>query len=203
MSNKRTVVTLSYLLSLGTVIVALLVWAPHVRELTPHSVFPLLGLVAFGLMWSHYASDAIRRWLGVSADALRLHFQITSPIVLACLLLHPLLFEIQLYLDGLGLPPQSILAAYTAALERAAVLAGVVALLCFLLLEAHRLYGDRTWWRYVGWANIGAMCLILAHGFILGGSFATEWFRAIWIGYAVTFFASIAYSEYDKRRREI
>lgn len=200
MNSSRIVVATSYALSLATIVLAILVWAPPVRHLTPNSVFPLLGLIAFGLMWSHYVSDALRRWKRVDDSALGLHFQITSPIVLACLLLHPLLFELQLYLDGLGLPPGSIAAAYPGILERAAILAGAVSLLCFLLFEAHRIYGDRHWWRYVSWANIGAMIAILGHGFILSDAFSGSWFLVVWITYAITFVASVVYTEYSKRR---
>ena len=200
MQPRLLVLTGSYLLSLLTVGLAVVVWLPSASSITTYSLFPLLGLIAFGLMWAHYVSDALRRWYRVPKDSLRLYFQLTSMIVLICLLLHPGLLQLQLYIDGLGPPPFSFLTVYPSLIERIAITTGVIALICFLAFEFHRIYGNRPWWRFVGWANICAMALILWHGYILGGELGSRWFQIVWIGYAVTFAASVLYSHYDKQR---
>lgn len=189
-----------WLLTLVVLLLALAVWWPATRHLTPYTVFPLFGLIAFSFMWVHFVAEAVRRYLDTPRDTLRRHFQITSYIVLFCILAHPLILETKLFVDGFGLPHQSLPAVYTQAIERVAILAGITALICFLAFEFHRLYKDRAWWRYVEWANLIAMLLIIWHGFTLGGAFRQPWFQVIWAGYAVTFVAAVTYSEYHKRR---
>lgn len=203
MTRTRTFRTSIWTLSLLTVVAAVAAWLPSTTNgITTYVLFPLFGIVAFGLMWSHYVSDAVRRYLGLPDSLLRTHFRITSYVVLFCILIHPFLLEFQLYLDGFGLPPQNLLVVYTGGLERLAILAGVVALTCFLAFEFHRLYKDRSWWKYVEWANIGAMVLILWHGFTLGGELRMPWFLIVWTLYAVTFAAAVAYTGYHKRRTD-
>ena len=188
---------------LGTFVVAglaLFVWWPSTENLTSYSLFPLFGLMAFTLMWTHYAAGAMREYFNLPKETLGLHFQLTSYLVLFCIIAHPLLLELQLYLDGLGLPYESIPAVYTTVLERVAVIAGITALVCFLFFELYRFYKDRAWWKYVEWANVGAMFLILAHGFTLGGELRQPWFQVVWLFYAVTLVGAVAYSGYSKRR---
>ena len=188
---------------LGTVLVvglAFFVWWPSTQNLTTYALFPIFGLVAFTLMWTNYTAGALRGYFRLPAGTLKTHAQITGYIVLFCILVHPILLETQLYLDGLGLPYESIPAVYTTLRERLAVIAGITALICFLLFELYRFFKDRPWWKYVEWANIAAMCLILWHGFTLGGELRQPWFQIVWAFYAVTFAASVAYSGYSKRR---
>lgn len=185
-----------------SVLAAVVVWWPATGNLTTYALFPLFGLLAFSLMWTHYISGALRRYVKLPDGILKTHFQITSYIVLFCILVHPFLLEFQLYLDGFGLPPQSLLDVYPGIIERLAILAGVVALVFFLAFELHRLYKERSWWKYIEWANIGAMLLILWHGFTLGGELRSPWFQVVWLTYAVTFVAAVTYTGYHKRRND-
>jgi hypothetical protein len=180
---------------------AFFVWWPSTENLTTYSLFPIFGLIAFTLMWTHYTAGALREYLQLPDGILKTHFQVTSYIVLFCILVHPILLETQLYLDGLGLPNQSIPAVYTTITERLAIVAGITALICFLLFELYRFFKDRSWWKYVEWANIVAMGLILWHGFTLGGELRQPWFQLVWAFYAVTFIGAVAYSGYSKRRK--
>lgn len=189
-----------WLLTLAVVGAALYVWWPSTENLTTYSLFPIFGLTAFSLMWTHYVGGAAREYFGLPEGTLRRHFQITSYIVLLCILIHPTLIDLQLYLDGFGLPPQNLFAVYTTLAERLAILAGITALTCFLLFELHRFYKNRSWWKYIEWANIAAMFLILAHGFTLGGELRQPWFQVVWAFYAVTLMGSVAYSYIYKRR---
>lgn len=190
-----------WLLSAVVVLLAIIVWLPEPGdELTAYVLFPLFGIVAFSLMWTHYIGGAMRRYLGLDKDVLRTQFMVTSYIVLFCILVHPALLEFQLYLDGLGLPLQSLPAVYTEASERLAILAGATALICFLFYELHRFFRDKSWWTYVEWANVAAMLLILWHGFTLGGELKTDWFQTLWVFYGLSFVAAVIYSEYHKRR---
>lgn len=202
MKRPLVVQLIAYGLALFTTCLALLVWQPSTTGgITTYVLFPLFGLVAFGLMWGHYIMGAIRRMLGVDKAALGAYWLVTSWITLFCILAHPLLVDLQLYIDGLGLPPDSLFAVYVRPLDRLALFAGFTALLSFLAYELYRFYQSKSWWKYVEWLNIVAMCLILFHGFVLGGELRSQWFQIIWIGYALTFAASVSYTEYIERRK--
>lgn len=192
----------AWLLTVTVVALALYVWWPSTKNLTTYSLFPIFGLTAFSLMWTLYVTGALRQYFGCPDGTLKRHSQITSYVVLLCILIHPTLLDLQLYLDGFGLPPQNLFAVYTTLAERLAILAGITALTCFLLFELHRFYKSRPWWKYIEWANIGAMFLILAHGFTLGGELRQPWFQVVWAFYAVTLIGSVAYSYMYKRRTE-
>jgi len=192
-----------WLLSAVVVGLAIAVWLPEPDdEITAYVLFPVFGIIAFSLMWTHYIGGAVRRYLGLDKTVLHRQFMITSYAVLFCILVHPALLELQLYLDGLGLPLESLPIVYPEGIERLAILAGATALICFLFYELHRFFSDRSWWKYVEWANVGAMLLILWHGFTLGGELGTGWFRALWFFYGISFIAAVIYSEYHKRRYE-
>lgn len=183
-----------------SILAAIVVWWPATKNLTTYSLFPLFGLLAFSLMWTHYIGGALQRYFALPDGTLTTHFRLTSYAVLFCILVHPFLLEFQLYLDGFGLPPQSLFAVYPSILERVAILAGVVALVCFLAFELHRLYKNKSWWKYVEWANIAAMVLILWHGFTLGSELRSPWFQVVWLTYGVTFALAVTYTGYHKRR---
>lgn len=203
MSRVRLLQLIATTLALLTTIAAFIVWLPSTADgLTPYVLFPLFGLVAFGLMWGHYVMGALRRLLKIDEQALSAYWNVTSWIVLFCILAHPFLLEFQLYLDGLGLPPGSLFETYVRPIDRLALLAGFTALLSFLAFELYRWFQHRPWWKYIQWLNIAAMVLILWHGFTLGTELRSPWFLVIWFGYALSFAASVAYTGYHNRRKK-
>lgn len=173
-------------------------------ELRGYEVFPLLGLVAFSLMWTHYIVGSARRRLGVKKQALRVYSAATSWVVLVCLILHPTLLAYELWRDGLGLPPLSIVSVYSSGIMPFAIIAGSMSLTVFLAFELHRWFRDAAWWKYVEMASVVAMGAIFWHGLQLGGEINT-WYRAVWIIYAVTLVVAIVYNhKHDKlTRREL
>lgn len=173
------------------------------QALTVYGLFPLFGLLAFSLMWTHYIAGALRRLLGVPKTAMSRYSAVTSWAVLFLILLHPGLFWWQLGQDGYGWPPISHLSVYTGEPARFALLLGTLALLAFLAFELHRKYADRRWWRWVEYANIGAMAAIWAHALILGGELSVLWYKLIWYGYGVSFVAAVLYIyRYERRKKE-
>lgn len=201
MTRARLVRLIAAGLALLSTAAGFMVWLPSTGDgMSSYVLFPLFGLVAFGLMWGHYVVGALRRGLGVAPIELMRYWSLTSYVVLFCILAHPFLLEFQLYLDGQGLPPSSLFETYVRPIDRIALLAGFVALLSFLAFELYRFFQQRPWWKYVEWLNIVAMCLILWHGFVLGTELRTPWFQALWLGYAISFVASVAYTGYHNRR---
>ncbi len=177
------------------VTVSVIVWGQglgwDMSRVTMYKLFPLLGLLAFGLMWSHYITGAARHLGGLDKALTRRYFTLTSLAVLALILLHPGLLIFGLWNDGFGLPPGSYLEHYVAPGLKWAVLLGSISLLVFLAFELHRWFGDRSWWRFVQYATDLAMLAIVIHGFKLGTHLQSGWFRVVWLFYAVTLLASI------------
>lgn len=178
---------------------ALLAWLQGVDgrfwAASGYDFFPLLGLVAFTLMWSHYIIGALRLHLGVGKTAIRRYWSVTSWIVLVAIVLHPGILIVNLWRDGFGLPPDSY-AAYVASSLQWAVGLGTVSLLIFLSYELHRWFEGRGWWRYLQRASDIGMFLIIIHGFRLGGELAAGWFRLLWFVYAATYVIALFYTYY-------
>ncbi len=200
MKTSQILHTSAWGLSALTVVLALAVWWPATENLTTYSLFPIFGLIAFGLMWAHYITIGLKRYLDLPKEKLSRYYQITGYVVLFCILVHPFLLDLQLFLDGNGLPPFSRDALYPTLVQKTAILIGTVSLVFFLMYELHRFFSDRSWWKYVQYANIAAMFGILYHGFTLGTNIMQPWFKLVWGFYAVTLLAAVIYTEYSKRK---
>ncbi len=163
-------------------------------ELGSYELFPLFGLLAFTLMWSHFVSGAVRRIVKAGKGTLKTYFTVTNWLVLGLILLHPGIFLFTLWSDGFGLPPTSYLTLYTDVAARIALFLGTGSLIAFLAYELRRRFRTASWWRFVEYANIAAMFAIFYHGLTLGGELASGWFRLLWIVYGLTLLGSILYN---------
>lgn len=202
-NHERRVQFLAWLLAGGVTTLALTVWASSrsFSHFTGYDFFPLLGLLAFGLMWTHYVVGSIRRFYRVKRTVLRGYFQITGAAALLLILLHPAISSLLLFFDGFGIPPFSYFAVYSSPGQMIGLTCGMVAIIAFLSYELHRWFRSARWWRYVEYANIAAMGLILLHAFLLGGELGVGWFMMVWYGYAITLAGAIVFNaSYDKKR---
>lgn len=154
-------------------------------HLSAYIIFPLLGLTAYSLMWSHYMAGAARGILKLDNRAFANYFKITGWIVLALICLHPGLLIYQRFQDGFGLPPGSY-ESYVAPGLGWLTLLGSASLLVFLAFELHRLFGSRSWWKYVLVAGDMAMLAIFYHGLRLGTQTSHGWFHSVWWFYGLT-----------------
>lgn len=177
-----------YGLSLTVSALAIIVWGNslqwHLAHLSAYQLFPVLGLVAFSLMWSHYISGFLNRTWFKDVN-LANYFRITGYAVLGLIVLHPGLLIYQRFRDGFGLPPGSY-ESYVAPGMGWITLLGTVSLLIFLAYELKRWYEQRSWWRYVAYAGDAAMFAIFYHGLRLGNQLQTGWFRYVWWLYGIT-----------------
>lgn len=170
--------------------------------MTAYSVFPLLGLLGFSVMWAHYMMAAVRQWFGHPKATLEYYFNVTSVLVLVLILLHPGILAWSLWRDGFGLPPGSTKLFVGAALYGYVIL-GVIALTIFLVYELRRFVHGKRWQKVLQYANDGAMVLILIHGFNLGVVTRTSWFSLLWWFYGVTFVLSLSVRAYlDEKTKE-
>lgn len=195
MKHERTLQKLAWGLSVLMLVLTLVAWGSmyewQFSGMTTYQLFPLFGLLAFGLMWTHYIMDAIRKYQGLSKDTLRDYFDTTSAAVLVFILAHPGLLVWQLWRDGHGLPPESYKAYVGSALYGFVVL-GVIALITFVAYEFRNFFKKPAWKQGLQYASDVAMVLIVVHGFRLGSVIA-GWFTFVWIGYAVTFTLALVY----------
>ena len=186
-----------YTLGLAVALLSVWLWSDTAWRadlLDVYVIFPLLGLLAFGLMWTHYIVGALRRYLGLSRDSTASYTRATGWIVLALILLHPSLLSLGLWQDGFGLPPASYLNVYRS--QSLAVILGSLALCTFIAYELHRWWRARSWWQFVEYAQMIAMSAIFFHGLTLGR--ISGWRSAVWWGYGLTLLLAGVYTyRYD------
>lgn len=182
-------------------VTAVIAWGSALKwQLFPISsyvLFPIFGLLAFSLMWSHYIVAVARTHFDIDSSATKQYFEATSWVVLGAILLHPSILIYQLWRDGLGLPPISYLN-YVAPSMKWVVALGSFSFFIFLAYEFRRKFGKKPWWKFVQYASDVAMVAIFYHGLRLGSNTQTGWFRAVWLFYGVTLVASLVYIYYTK-----
>jgi hypothetical protein len=167
-------------------------WGSYNGNISTNQLFPLFGLLAFSLMWVHYIVAVLRVHFKVESKALAGYFEVTSLIVLAAILLHPGLLVWQLWRDGLGLPPQSLISAYGESV-RVAIIAGSISWWLFLAYEFRRKFKQRSWWKYVQYASDVGMLLIFVHALRLGTQLQSGWYQTVWYFYGLTLILSLGY----------
>ena len=211
--KDKTIQRSSYLritawsISFVVILLAFVAWGEHLQwqftHLTTYDVFPLFGLLAFSIMWSHYMAVELSWQFKITDKAvLYQYFRVTSFVVLAAICLHPGLLIWQLWRDGQGLPPSSYLH-YVKPGLRFAVLLSTASLFIFLAYELKRWYGTRKWWRFVGYASDLAMLAIFIHSLTLGTQIVGGWFRGVWFFYGASLVVVLLHKyirKYNHRR---
>jgi hypothetical protein len=181
-------------------ITALTAWAGmyqwHIPFKSLYTLFPVLGLLAFSIMWSQYMLEALQNLTHHTVNIKR-YFTTTSMFVLVLILLHPGLLIIQRFVDGYGLPPESY-KSYVAPMKAWITVLGSISLLAFLAFELKRFYGDRNWWPYVLILNDIAIIAIFYHGLRLGSDTQAGWFKGLWYFFGMTLVAALVYKYYLK-----
>jgi len=201
MSNMKTqrMVVFAWGLSALVGVLAVLAWLPSyslgLDGASLYILFPLFGLLAFSLMWTHYIVGALRRLAGVEKQPLKQYFAVTGWATVIFILLHPSLLIFQLWRDGDGLPPGSYLNYVGPALKWAMVL-GTLSFLVFLSFETKKWFDNKGWWPAVEYANVVAMFAIIAHSLALGSNLQRGWYRYVWLSYAISLLVGVGYIYY-------
>ncbi len=197
MNKAKQLQIISWGLVVVVVAMAVAVWwseRMNGGKLTVYSFFPLLGIAAFSIMWTHYISGSVRRKLGIEAKENKMYLTYSSLVVLALILLHPGLLIYQLNRDGFGLPPKSYLTVYAEPAMKLAIGFGTISLLIFLAFEFKKKFEKKSWWKFVEYAQLVAMGLIFYHGLTLGRELSVPWYRAVWFFYGISFVAAVIYN---------
>lgn len=189
-------------LSLLVATIAVVVWGQdhqwQIVGLSPYSLFPLFGLLAFSILWSQYIVIAASKLFNWETD-LSVYFQITGWAVLLAIILHPGILVYQLWHDGFGLPPESYLQHFVAPNLAWAALFGTISWFVFLSYELHRWLSKKSWWKYVGYACELAMAAIFIHGLTLGDELQHGWFRFVWLIYGMLLLVALIYIHWGKK----
>jgi hypothetical protein len=193
----------AYGLSAVVAAVAFTAWAQGLRwnfgHITTYKLFPLLGLMAWSLLWSMYIVNFFKRRFG-GKDQLKPYFQKLRLIVICLIVLHPGLLIWQLWRDGFGLPPGSYLDNYVAPAAKWAAILSSISFLVFVAYEFKRKFGNQSWWRYIEYLGDAAMIAIFIHSLKLGGNLQHGWFRWFWLFYGTSLIMVIAESYYRRAR---
>lgn len=160
-------------------------------------LFPLCGLLAFSLMWTHYIIGAVRRLKGLPKSTIQKQLNVTGYAVLVLILLHPGLVLWQMWRDGFGLPPGSY-KSYAGPANAWIIMLGSISLLVFLAYELKPWFQNRSWWPWVTTAGDIAMLVIFYHGLKLGSLTQTGWFEKVWWFYGLTLVAALSVIYYFK-----
>lgn len=202
--SKLSLQRIAWLISCSAALLAVIVWEQsrgwRLSGLSLYNIFPLLGLLAFSLMWAHYMASALRVYSRHKEQVLEIFYSTTSRVVLALILLHPGLLAYQLWRDGFGAPPSSYLN-YVQSSSQLFIVFGIVALLSFLLYDLKPLLRRWPIRSLVDPLGDIAMILVLIHSLNLGTDLQTTAHRALWYFYGVTLIASMVYTKYVARHK--
>jgi len=187
-------------LSLTVAALAFIAWGQDnlwaFGHLSTYQIFPVLGLTAWSLMWSHYMAGTVRQLMGLDYEVLKSYFRWTSLVVLVLICLHPGLLIFQRFRDGHGLPPGSY-ESYVAPGLGWITLLGTASLLVFLAYELHRWFSDRAWWHWMARAGDIAMLAIFYHSLRLGSQLSHQgWFLTLWWFYGLTLIVVLVRNQY-------
>ena len=151
-------------------------------NLSLFAIFPLLGLLAWTIMWTHYALGVVSQLNGMPRN--KTYSKVSAAIVLACILLHPGLLAIALWRTNDVLPPASFYS-YVAPSLKYAVALGTISLIIFLSFDVFKRIRSKPWvernWRWVSLSQVVAMILIFIHGLALGQNLQGGWFQLWWV----------------------
>jgi hypothetical protein len=138
----------------------------------------------------HYIVGGLKAGFNLQGEKVnKKYFEVTAAVVLGAILLHPTLLIWQLWRDGLGLPPLSY-KQYVAPSLLWAVYLGTICWLAFLSFELRHWFSERSWWKYLQYANDLAIWGIYLHGLKLGADVAAPWLQQVWIFYGVALAAA-------------
>ncbi len=184
-----------------TAALSVIVWgqsfAWDFSAVSTYLLFPLLGLIAFGLMWSHYVTAALRVYSKLDKQVTKSYFNATSAAVLGAILLHPGLLAYQLWRDGMGLPPGSELN-YLPDSKDFYILIAMFSLFVFLAYELRHWFQEKSWWKYMQVLSDFAIILIYIHGLNVGSQLQQGWFQIVWYLYGLTLAAAMTYMYLQK-----
>lgn len=177
-----------WLLLITVTLAPFIAWAQarswQFNTLTALSLFPLLGLWAWSIMWTHYAYGTLILCNPSRFKKSQAYSRVSRYAVLALILFHPnLLVWNQWNIRGI-LPPESIYG-YVDSSLKVFVFFGTLSFLTFLSFEIFERLRNKAWvqrqWRWISLSQMVAMVLIFFHALAIGQTTNTTWFEYYWV----------------------
>jgi hypothetical protein len=168
------------------IILPFLAWASYynwqINTLTIYQIYPLLGIMAFCIMATHFIFSALGTKLDIQSDIT--YTKVNALVVLALILMHPGLFYYQLLKDGYGLPPNSSIE-FVGQSMAIFIFLGTFGLLLFLSYDFARYLIKKSFvannWFWIIIIQYIAMLAIIIHAWGLGGITQNGWFQYLWV----------------------
>lgn len=184
--DQKTYTNFSWITLIAVMTVGITAWSQTISwdfgSLTAYQWFPLLGILAWMIMWTHYIT-AVPRVMNPELKKSRSYYKVSSYIVLACLLLHPGILALVQFQNDQGVPPNSFVE-YVGESMRLAVFLDTIGLTIFLSYEYFERVQSKAWakrwWWLVSISQSLAMTVIFVHGLRLGTTLGDGWFRLVW-----------------------
>lgn len=146
MQSLRTRNLVPWLLGAVVTVASVAVWVSGLKStgLNAYSLFPLFGLLAWSIMWTHYAYGVLMARFGFERN--RLYQKVSTKIVFACLWLHPGILIYQLWVTTQTLPPASLVE-YMGRANAMLLVGALVAWLTFLSFDVLIRFKKNPFWR--------------------------------------------------------
>lgn len=207
-SEPKSTAAVAWLLFVAAIMMPLVAWIQAQAgnsAINAYTVFPLLGLWAWSIMWTHYGYGTLTI-ISSRFQKNHLYNRLSGYLVLGLILLHPGLLAWQRWLNTGQLPPASYID-YIGESGKLYLLIAGVALASFLIYDVLvRLRQQKVVSRYWFWISItqmSAMILIFMHSLALGQHLQHGWFQYYWTGLGLLLipcFAVIGYRDYKLGR---
>lgn len=156
------------------------------------TLFPLLGIIAFFLLWTHSIIGVFEPWLRKRMDV-DAYVHWTSLTILASIVLHPLLLLISIKFDFVSLFSYNPLP----------ITLGVVGFFLLITYDIGKALRSREFfsrnWNTILLVSTVGFILIFFHSLMLGSHLQAGPQRALWIFFGVTAILSTIYTYGIKR----
>lgn len=144
-------------------------------------IFPVFGLMSFSIMWLHVVGGAVENFLGRYVDFRKFVNQ-TSAVVLLFLILHPLLFFVNLTFPQINKLLTTGKSVY--------IWVAIVAWTVFIVYDIAKIFKNRRFlsknWKIIKFVSTLGFFLVLFHSLNLGSNLQEGSLRYVWIFYGVT-----------------
>ena len=172
------------------------------EDLSALSVFPVLGLVAFTVMWWHFLLGFVKDLSPSFVKIKNLH-KTSSILVFFLIILHPLLLAFYGVSNNIDQPPE-LFFLYVGESNKFYIVLGYLALTIFLLYDLARWLKNKAVvknnWLIVDSIDDVAFVAIFFHSLMIGSHVQTGWFKYLWIFYGVSGLIFIATKHYLRFR---
>lgn len=184
-SNQRYML-LAWLSLAVVILIPLLFWLDtynwSLKAVSAVTIFPLLGIWAWSIMWTHYFLGGVRLLTG--GEKYALYTKITGYSVLALIVLHPALLAWQQWTTNQLLPPMSFYD-FVASSMKMYVFFGSVSLLLFITYAIVRRFKNKPIiqnnWHWISISQAVAMILIFIHALAIGGLTNNASYELYWV----------------------